>query len=303
MSFIRDSHWLIIQHDFSQKASVSLPHAYLSKYDALYAIEKCISDFMKKNDGQNSDTTPRNEIKIVYTCKNNISDPGMQNIQYRKKDKNSQINDIISYSKSNITMEKTYIDELYNNRTSTKWLPYGHYVVRNANEHIAKYTIWKKEKIEPDGYFTSGADKCKPIISLELVEIPNNTYNNLADDTLLHEEESDETADEYNQILTNGLVMTNVFTELNNRFSKESKSVSEIFVENGQESKPGKPSAEQLKVIPKDFYEKNVDSGHVLSISTLRMKSPSEFITWRCSGKSKGHWTAYIIAHDDIIME
>lgn len=303
--YIRDSHWLIVKHDFAQRASVSLPQAYLSKYDAMYAMEKFIEDFMKEHDGQHADTTPRNEAKLVYICKNSVSDPGAHNVTYKSlNDKGLQTRDIASWKAAPLTMEKTYIDERYQSRISTKWIPYGHYVTRNAQEHIAKYVIWLKQKAEPDGYFRSGADKYVQVISLELVEIPNNTYSNLLAEEIIESTYTGEDSTNHRKSLVNGLLLTPTFNTIEKRFSKEPKSVAEqLHTPASDQQRPGTPSLGQLKSLSKQFYTENVDTGSVLKINELRSANPNDFITWRCDGKSKGHWTPYVISKDDITFD
>jgi hypothetical protein len=192
-------------------------------------------------------------------------------------------------------MEKTHVDAKYATRLSQKWLPYGHYVVRNAQEHVAKYTVWKKEKSGPDGYLFTAEDKYTPVMSVELVEIPNKTYNNLLVDEL---PASDAASTIHTDILANGLSVTPTFNEMYKTFDRSAESISDRL----PNIPPGPPTKEQVSQLPVIFHSTNVDSRCYISIQKLRQLHPEDFVSWKCTGKSKGHWVSGLILEDSIIL-
>jgi hypothetical protein len=306
---MRDSHWLIVRQDYEHKASVALPYAYLSKYEAISAMEKYIEETMKNLGGNNCDVTPHDEVKIIYVCKNRISDPNCHTITYIKPTAH-EINSYSNYTKLPITMEKIHIDELHPTRNSTKWIPYGYYVTRSPKESMNSYTIWQKIKAEPDGYLFSGADKHIQLIGLSLLEVPNNTYNNLINDDT-HTASTDDNMgdqdnqanDDYRDILFKSLVMSPSFAEIGRRFNREARSVADLFKDNAKiEIGQGKLTTEQLAQIPDSFYKSCVDTGATLNLPTLRQTHPSDFSIWKSTGGSQGYWIPRNLLDDEIVF-
>lgn len=288
--FIRDSHYLIIKHDFASRESKALPNAFVNKKDAIYEMESYLENYLKNADGENSyNAKPYNEAKITYICKNNLSDPGFSNVV-----KNAN-NDVIKFSPKSMIMEKVSIDNRWYTRTSNKWIPYQHFIVRNPQEHINKYTVWKKEKVSDGGYIWYGEDKSFPVFSLELVEVPNMAYNNLS----INEPEApvliDEGSTTYHEILVSGLQISPAFNQLNGAFQKEPTAVSE--------TESGTPTRETINKLSKSFYSGNVDSGTTISVKKLREDNPNDFVSWKCTGKSSGHWIPYILLTTSIKMK
>jgi len=296
--FLRDSHWIIVKHDFSQKASVALPQGFLSKYDALMALEKYVEDYLREKDGKDGcNTKIYNECKIIYVCKNNLCDPGFSIVN-----KNSA-GEVTSWYAKPMTMEKTIVDSRWPTRNSTKWLPYGHYATRSAQDHTAKYTIYRKEQISKSGILFSGEDKCIPVFSVELVEIPNCTYNNLIteDHDVYDTSCVIDDGSTFRKILTAGLQVTPVFTALRQLYTKEAKSVDEQL--NCLDGKPIKPTKEVLTKLGKNFHKQNVDAGELINIHKLRDEHPNDFVVWRCTGKKEGMWVPYVRKPDTIIAD
>lgn len=301
---MRDSHWLIVKQDFEQKTSVAVPYAYLSKYEALAAIEKYVEDTLKNLGGNNCDTTPHDEVKIIYVCKNRISDPQCHTITYVKPVAH-EINSYSNYTKLPITMEKIVIDELHPTRNSTRWIPYGYYVSRSPNEHMASYTIWQKIKAEPDGYLFSGADKHIRILNLSLLEVPNTTYNNLVQesDTSRPSASECEEINDYKDILFKSLIMSPAFVEIGLRFNREARSAAELFRDNAKiEIGQGKLSADQISQIPDSFYKSCVDNGSTIDMPKLRQTYPQDFSIWKSTGGSQGYWIPRNLLDDEIIF-
>lgn len=295
--FLRDSHWIIVKHDFAQKASVALPQGFLSKYDALMALEKYVEDYLQEKDGKDGcNTKIYNECKITYVCKNNLCDPGFSTVN-----KNAA-GDVTSWSAKPMTMEKIMVDPRWGSRYSTHWLPYGHFAARSAQEHTDKYTIYRKEQVSKASLLFSGQDKCTQIFSVELVEIPNCTYNNLITED--HEQYDTQCfimddGSTFRKILTAGLHITPVFNSLRQLYDKESKSIDEHM--GCLDGKHIKPTREVLARLKKDFHSQNVDIGKPIKINELRDEHPSDFVVWRCTGKREGLWVPYVRKPDTII--
>ncbi len=302
---MRDSHWLIVKQDYEQKTSTAVPYAYLSKYEALAGIEKYVEETLKNLGGNNCDTTPHDEVKIIYVCKNRISDPQGHTITYVKPIAH-EINSYTNYTKLPITMEKIHIDELHPTRNSTKWIPYGYYVSRSPKEHMASYTIWQKIKAEPDGYLFSGADKHIQIIGLSLLEVPNTTYNNLVQESFggsAPEGENIVDNNEYKDILFKSLIMSPAFVEIGMRFTREARSAADLFRENAKvEIGQGKLSADQIAQIPDSFYKSCVDNGSQSDLPRLRQTHPADFSIWKSTGGSQGYWIPRNLLDDEIVF-
>lgn len=351
-NYICDSHWLIVRHDFKTRSSRALPKCYLNQYEALHALEKHVRDFVTNQDGKDTaDPTPHQEVKIVYVCQKNLRDPGMTSMRTSSKRidhdgsvmTDPQIKNIHWWRPNATTMEKTFVDQRWASRDSRAWLPYGHYVTRCPSEHVSKLTVWKKEQVTASGVLLSGEDRCSPVFSVELVEILNQTYNNLlVEDEQAMSEYDDRIPDaeararearlaaqiseDYRQILIKTLPFTETFAALGARFQVEPTSVADFDVGVSADSSkssspksddtptsdpkarvssrnPGVPTRDMLAKLNREFYHSNVDSGNVLSIRALRHDHPDDFVVWQCAGKSSGGWVPFSLRTTDIVVD
>lgn len=310
--FIRDSHYLVIKRDHANtKESKALEGVHTDKRNAVHAMEEYVYNFIVEKDGdaaaENSAMNPLSEVQITYACKYNFRHPIASKVRVSntlgkvlvpEKTKTIYNRDTgktwtgvthpaikIGTSRGctplNMPMEKTDVDSRWTTRSSIKFLPYGHYVTRNPNESLDRLTVWKKQAREVSGrlYGTITENEYTKIFSVEIIEVPNCTYNNiLIDDegaqayteydyAEVDTEEEREARENWRLILVGGLSTTLTMINLEERFNNV-KAVGK----NDYDAKTGNV-LESTQVLKTMEYP-------ALDIKKIRQEFRSEFVRW-----------------------